>query len=99
MLVIHSQNTSTGTMTNRLGTIASRNITQIATSAGETSTCLSCPGRLKSGLWLAAVFRTTAISAPGIGDSSKIREMFPHLTEVDLSHSDLGWSLFKHLGF
>jgi hypothetical protein len=41
----------------------------------------------------------SAISAPGIGDSSKIREMFPHLTEVDLSGSDLGWSLFKHLGF
>ncbi len=76
MLVIHSQNASTGTMTNRPSTIASRNITQIATSAGATSTCLSCPGQLRSCLWPAAVFRTTAISAPGIGDSSKIREMF-----------------------
>jgi hypothetical protein len=95
----HSQHTSTGTMTNRLGTIASRNITQIATSAGATSMCLSCPGQLRSCLWLAAVFRTTAILAPEIGDSSKIRAIFPHLTELDLPRSDLGWSLFKHLGF
>jgi hypothetical protein len=31
-----------------------------------------------------------------IGDSSKFREMFPHLTELDLSLSDLGWSPYRH---